>query len=115
MAVACSHANQPDDEIDLPRDPISVHVKNENFLDMNIAVVAGGVSRRLGQVSGNASADFKITWSTANGQQLVLTATPIGGRGSYSSPGVSVGFGQMIELSIGSTLRLSSAVVREPY
>ena len=36
-----------------------MHVKNENFLDMNVAVVASGVSRRLGQVTGNSSARFQ--------------------------------------------------------
>jgi hypothetical protein len=114
LGAACSRNNPPAEEIDVPREPIPVHVKNENFLDMNVAVVASGVSRRLGLVPGNGSADFKINWSTVNGQQVVLTATPIGGRGSYTSPGVSVGYGQVIELHIGSVLRQSTAVVREP-
>jgi len=65
-------------------------------------------------VTGNSSGDFKINWSTVNGQQIVLTATPIGGRGMFTSAGVSVGDGQMIELLIGSVLRQSAAVVREP-
>src|SRR5437764_7974815 len=45
---ACSHNNDPNAEpVPIP-DPISLHVRNENFLDMNVAVVASGVSRRLG-------------------------------------------------------------------
>jgi hypothetical protein len=115
LVAACSRSNKPDEELEPAHDPIPVHVKNENFLDMNVAVVTSGVSRRLGQVTGNGTADFKISWSTANGQQIVLTATPIGGRGTFTSLGVSVGYGQVIELHIGSVLRQSAAVVREPY
>lgn len=112
---ACSRNKGPEEELEPPHEPIPVHVKNENFLDMNIALVTSGVSRRLGQVPGNGSADFKITWSTVNGQQVVLTATPIGGRGTYTLPGLSVGTGQVIELHIGSVLRQSSVVVHEPF
>jgi hypothetical protein len=114
LFAACSRTHKPNDEIEFRHDPIQIHVKNENFLDMNIAVVASGVSRRLGQVTGNASGDFTISWSAVNGQLIVLTATPIGGRGTYTMPGVSVGDGQMIELHIGSVLRQSSVVVHEP-
>jgi len=100
---------------DYPRaDPIPVHVRNENFADMNVAVVANGISRRLGLVTGNSSADFKIAWSVANGQGLVLTATPIGGRGLAGSGALSVSPGQVIEFKIGSVLRQSTAVVHDP-
>ena len=87
--IGCSHNPAPDDDDQPPppSDPIPVHVKNENFLDVNVAAVVSGVSHRLGTVTGNGSADFKVTWSAANGQQLQLTATPIGGRGAYTSAG----------------------------
>lgn len=113
---ACSH-NQPPDadaEPEIEHEPIHVHVRNENFLDMNVAVVASGVSRRLGQVSGNGVGDFTINYNVANGQSIQVTATPIGGNGRYSSPNLSVGGGQMIDVRIASTLRQSSTVVREP-
>src|SRR5207244_3439010 len=95
-------------------EPIPIHVKNENFLDVNIAVVANGVSRRLGQVSGNGTGDFKINWSVANGQSVAVSATPIGGSSRYQSPGLNIRPGQMIEFRVGSVLRQSSAIVREP-
>ena len=94
-------------------EPIPVHVKNENFLDMNIAVVVSGVSRRLGNVVGNGSGDFKIDGNLALGQTIYLTATPIGGRGQAVSGGLSVGPGQMIEFTVASTLRQSTATVRD--
>lgn len=114
LVVACAHSNAVEEEVEPRPDPIAVHVKNENFLDMNVSVVAGGVSRRLGQVPGNGSADFKITWNTANGQQIALMATPIGGRERYTSVGLSIGMGQMVEFRIASVLRQSAVGVREP-
>jgi len=114
--AACARNKSDEEEADLEpsRDPIQVHVRNENFLDMTIAVLAGGVSRRLGLVTGNGVGDFTMAYNVANGQSISITATPIGGNGRYTSPGLSVGSGQMIEVRIGSTLRQSSVIVREP-
>ena len=113
VLAACSRNKGTEDFY--PRaDPIPVHVQNENFLDMNVFVVTSGVSRRLGQVSGNSSGDFKIAWSLVNGQSISLTAVPIGGRGSAASGSLNVSPGQMIDFKIGSVLRQSTASVREP-
>jgi hypothetical protein len=111
--AACSKKHVDTGE-DYRPDPIPVHVRNENFLDMNVFVVVSGVSRRLGMVTGNGAGDFKINWSVAYGQPIVLRAVPIGGNGSITSPALSVGEGQEIEFKIGSTLRQSTAIVREP-
>ena len=112
-AVACSHgkAGAPPE----PRpEPILVHVKNENFLDMNVAVVVSGVSRRLGQVQGNSSADFKLDYMMTVGQSITIIGTPIGGQGFATSGPLNVGEGQTIDFQIGSTLRQSSASIRNP-
>jgi hypothetical protein len=111
---ARNKGDEQEADIEPAREPISVHVRNENFLDMTIAVIASGVSRRLGQVSGNGVGDFTINSNVANGQSISVTATPIGGSGRYTSPGLSVSGGQMIDLRVASTLRQSSVVVREP-
>lgn len=81
---------------------------------MNIAVVISGVSRRLGQVTGNSSADFKVDYLMTVGQSIAILATPIGGVGAATSGPLSVGEGQLVEFVIGSTLRQSSATVRNP-
>lgn len=113
---ACAHnqSAEMDAEDEQPREPIHVHVRNENFLDMNVAVVSSGVSRRLGQVAGNSVGDFTVNFSVANGQSISVTATPIGGNGRYTSPSLSLSSGQMVDIRIASTLRQSSTVVREP-
>ncbi|HEY6829579.1 MAG TPA: hypothetical protein VI259_22130 [Gemmatimonadaceae bacterium] len=113
-AAACKSHPQTGPEVDARPEPIPVHVKNENFLDMNIAVVVSGVSRRLGNVVGNASADFMIDGNLALGQTVYLTATPIGGRGQATSGGLSIAPGQMIEFIVASTLRQSVATVHDP-
>jgi hypothetical protein len=112
--AACARQVQTGPEIDTRPEPIPVHVKNDNFLDMNIAVVASGVSRRLGNVVGNGSADFTIDGALAVGRTIYLTATPIGGRGQGVSGGLSVGPGQMIDFTVGSQLRQSIATVHDP-
>jgi hypothetical protein len=114
-SAACARGNSSATEELEPRpDPIPVHVKNENFLDMNVAVVVNGQSRRLGTVSGNGAGNFTINWSVANGQTIVLTASPIGGRGSASSGQLNVGIGQVIDFKIASVLRQSVASVHDP-
>ena len=113
VLAACSRG-KPGDEVYPRMEPIPVHVKNENFLDMNVSVVSNGVSRRLGLVSGNSSASFKVEWSLASAQGIILTATPIGGRGSAGSGSLIVAPGQVIDFKIGSVLRQSTASVHDP-
>lgn len=113
---ACVH-HQPgemDMEDEPEHEPIHVHVRNENFLDMNVAVIAGGIARRLGQVSGNGVGDFTIAYSVANGQSISVRATPIGANMAYTSQTLNVGSGQLIDVRLAATLRQSSTVVREP-
>jgi hypothetical protein len=115
VLASCSHPKEDyDPELDPRPQPIPVHVKNENFADMTVAVVAGGVSRRLGQVTGNGSANFTISWSVVNGATIALTAVPIGQNTRYTSVGLSVGPGQMIDFRIAPLLRQSDVIVREP-
>jgi hypothetical protein len=111
---ACSRNKTQNEEFYARAEPIPVHVQNENFLDMNVFVQASGVNRRLGMVTGNGAADFQIQWSIINGQSISLTAIPIGGRGTGASGSLSVSPGQTIDFKIGSVLRQTTAVVRQP-
>jgi hypothetical protein len=111
---ACAKKTGPDLEPDPTREPIPLHVKNENFLDMNVFVVVGGMSRRLGTVTGNGSVDLEIPYSLTYGQPFSLRAQPIGGSGAGISGILNVGYGQMVEFKIASILRQSAASVHEP-
>jgi hypothetical protein len=114
-ATACTH-NKHEDEEDLnPRpEPIPVHVRNENFLDMNVYYVAGGVQRRMGTVNGNTEADFTVAYQYTTSAGVAFIAIPIGGGGRAVSPTLNVGVGQMVVFRIAALLRQSTAVVQEP-
>ena len=115
LASACTrHPATEDDQPTQKPDPILVHVRNENFLDVNVFVTVNGVNRRLGMVSGNTSADFSVDWGLTVGQSISLQAIPIGGRGSANTGTLSVGLGQMIEFTVAPVLRQSTVTVHEP-
>lgn len=107
LTAGCSHHSN----FGPRRPPVPVHVVNENFLDMNVSAIVGGVSRRLGDVTGNSTRDFEL--ASPYGEPVTLTAVPIGGRGSFVSGSLNVGYGQVIVLHIGSSLRQSVAVLRD--
>jgi len=114
MVAACAHKNSPNEELEPPPDPIALHVKNENFLDMNVYVVSSGASRRLGTVTGNGSGEFSVPWSFGSASGIVLVAQPIGSRGNAQSPSLNVSPGQVVEFKVGSTLRQTTATVHDP-
>jgi hypothetical protein len=115
LAAGCTRHPQTDDDEPLPKaEPIAVHVKNENFLDMNVYVVVGGVNRRLGTVSGNGSGDFLVDWGITVGQSISLRAIPIGGRGSASTGSLNIGPGQEIDFVVAPVLNQSTVSVHEP-
>jgi hypothetical protein len=114
LASACFLKAKPGEQ-PMPREPIPVRVRNENFLDVNVYATVGSVSRRLGTVSGNSVATLVIDWTATIGQPIIMTAVPIGGGGARaSSQGLNVGYGQMIFFTVGSVLRQSNASVGEP-
>lgn len=113
-ASACIRHPKGEEEEPVKAPPILVHVRNENFLDVNVFVVVSGVSRRLGTVSGNSAGDFSIDWGLTVGQSITIQAIPIGGRGSASSGPLSVGLGQMIDFTVAPVLRQSTVSVHEP-
>ncbi|HVX38647.1 MAG TPA: hypothetical protein VHB25_03655 [Gemmatimonadaceae bacterium] len=111
--LACLHRN-PNEQIAPRPDPIEVRVKNENYLDVNVALVVSGVSHRLGTVTGNAAGTFHVPYSLVQSESFYVVGTPIGGSERYVSPPVVVAEGQLIEFRIASFLRQSTVVVREP-
>ena len=116
LAPACVRHPQTEDdqEASVKADPIHIHVRNENFLDMNVFVIVNGVSRRLGTVTGNGAGDFTVDWGITIGQSIAIQAVPIGGRGSANSGQLSIGLGQVIDFTVAPVLRQSTVSVHEP-
>ena len=114
-ATACARNKNSDEEDLTPRpDPIPIHVRNENFLDMNVYYVGGGVQRRMGTVNGNTEADFSVAYQYTTSAGVYFIAIPIGGGGRFTSPTLNVGVGQMVVFRIAPLLRQSVAIVQEP-
>ena len=114
-ATACFHNGpQPDEDVDIRPDPIPIRVINENYLDMNVYMVANSVTRRLGTVNGNGKGDFSVPWSAVASSSVTLVGVPIGGSGRAVSGALNVGVGQAISFRIASTLRQSVAILEDP-
>jgi hypothetical protein len=110
VASACSHTQEAGGEV-APATAIGLHVKNDNFLDMDVYAVSDGLATRLGTVTGNSSRNFVLD-ATLAVQDFRIVATPIGGNGRASSGAVSVSPGQTIDFTIGSILRNSTVFIR---
>jgi hypothetical protein len=108
---ACSRNNQAAGDIS-PADVVSVQVRNENFLDMDVYVVSQGLATRLGTVTGNGTRHFVLDRSVSS-QDFSVVATPIGGNGRASSGALRIGPGQTVDFTIGSLLNNSSVLVRQ--
>lgn len=107
---ACSRTNEAAGEV-APANAIGLHVRNDNFLDMDVYAVADGLPTRIGTVTGNSSRNFVLDASLAV-QDFRIVATPIGGNGRASTGNISVGAGQTIDFTIGSILRNSNVFIR---
>lgn len=93
--------------------PIRVEVINDNFLDMTVYAVGGGVDIRLGDVTGKSKASFTLNpdrISAAHG--LRLRADPLGSRNVFVSEEVAVSAGATVVLNISPDLRMSFITLR---
>jgi hypothetical protein len=109
--TACSRTNTLGGEV-APANAVFVHVKNDNFLDMDVYAVSAGLATRIGTVTGNSSRDFVVDASLAATQDFRIVATPIGGNGRATSGNIQVGAGQTVDFTIGSILRNSTVFIR---
>jgi hypothetical protein len=109
-ATACSRSYTEAGDV-APGAGVTLHVANDNFLDMDVFAVVDGVSNRIGTVSGSGSHDFAISPALTN-RDLRIIATPIGGNGRASSGVLNVSRGQEIDFRIGSVLSNSSVIIR---
>src|SRR5436305_12629420 len=100
---ACSRTREAAGEV-APANAIGLHVRNDNFLDMDVYAVSDGLPTRLGTVTGNSSRNFVLDPSLAV-QDFRIIATPIGGSGRASSGNLLVGPGYPSDFTTRSILR----------
>ncbi len=91
---------------------VAVRVVNNNFNDMDVYAMSGGVARRLGTVTAASNGTFVLDPSYFPTGDLRLVATPIGGRGRAFSGPLNVTVGETVEFDIAPQLGDSMAVVR---
>ncbi|HEY2376989.1 MAG TPA: hypothetical protein VGH98_13510 [Gemmatimonadaceae bacterium] len=94
------------------RGAVGLVVKNQNFYDMDLYVVSEGLATRVGDVTGNSTAQFTLDPSFFPSNELRIVATPVGGNGRATSGALTVAPGQTIEFTIAAVLRQSSAIIR---
>jgi hypothetical protein len=107
---ACSRTQEAGGEV-APSTAIGLHVKNDNFLDMDVYAVSSGLATRVGTVTGNSSRTFVLDGSLAD-RDFRIVATPIGGNGRASSGSLAVSPGETVDFTIGSILRNSTVFIR---
>jgi hypothetical protein len=110
-AGACAHSGQASGDV-APATAIGLRVRNDNFLDMDVYAISAGLATRVGTVTGNSRRNFVLDASLADGQDFRIVATPIGGNGRATTGNIAVSPGQLIDFTIGSTLRNSSVIIK---
>jgi hypothetical protein len=103
VSGACRSARgDADDEPGPERGPATLEVENQNFLDMTIYVVDGGVRQRLGEARGNSTTSFTIPERFIHGgaSPLRFLADPIGEEGRPVTEEIVVEPGDAVKLVI---------------
>ena len=111
LSGGCAHPSQAGGDV-APVTAIGLRVRNDNFLDMDVYAISAGLATRLGTVTGNSRHNFVLDSSMADGEDFRIVATPVGGNGRASTGNLAVSPGQLIDFTIGSTLRNSSVTIR---
>jgi hypothetical protein len=99
LGVGCHHAKSatpPEPEV---RTVLSV--RNQNFQDMDVFLLAAGQRIRLGMVNGNTTSDFTLPDHIVRvSQQLQFELHPIGGRSNPISESITVIRGDHVQLTV---------------
>lgn len=89
-----------------------VQVDNGNFADVVVYALSTGQYYRLGEVSGHDEATLDLPRQLDRVHDLRLVADPIGSRTSYFSNEILFEPGDVLVLSVGPTMNLSTVSVR---
>jgi hypothetical protein len=112
VAGGCSHVMDRGDAAEAPAGAV-VQVANNNWAEMTIYILRGGVRERLGAVTSFTRRTFRLpTHVTATAGEFRLLADPLGSSRAYTSPALVLGPGQVLEWRLENNLSLSTAQVR---
>jgi hypothetical protein len=91
--------------------PRSVTIQNDNWLDVVVYLVRGGVRQRLSVVPGLGSQTVRLPRGLAPDGEVRFVLDPIGSRMSYTLHPIYAAPGQRIELTVRSRLSTSTLSV----
>ena len=108
----CAGSGSSLDELTPSPDPvISLHVRNQNFYDAAIYVVAPAVpERRIGTVTGNTERTLSFRWTWTEVQVLVRLV----GAASFVTETMPVQAGDELELTITPDADRAQGALRRP-
>jgi hypothetical protein len=89
-----------------PQPVTTVHVQNQAFIDVDVFAVYSGSRVRLGTVTANGAANFRIPATVVGpGRDLQFLADPIGSVRQGVSFAIYVRPGEHVSLTIPPTMR----------
>ena len=92
--------------------PVAVELRNENYNDMAVYVIAHGVASRVGTVMGNETTTIEVDPSFFEAQDAQIIARPIGGIGGATTGRLVLRPGDKLEFRIAQNLPASTTIVR---
>jgi hypothetical protein len=112
-AGGCAYGNTTMHDAGMQDDRTFIRVMNNNWSDMTIYLVRGGMQRRLGTVTSQTSHTFVVpTHLISSANDVRLLADPIGSSRKFASPAIMLNAGQTAEWQLENSLALSSVWVR---
>jgi hypothetical protein len=109
--LACAPAATQSGASSLTSSSISLTVTNQNWLDVVVYAIRGMTRVRIGNVTGNMSAQLKIPESLIVAGQVQLMADPIGSTERYVSDPINVAPDERVQLTVAPALKMSSYAV----
>lgn len=95
-----------------PTGPVLVEITNHNVLDMNVYVVSGSQTIRLGTVTTNRTETFELPTSLSPARSLRLLVDPIGARSGFLTDEVVANPGDVVQLTVQPNLPTSTTSIR---
>lgn len=112
LPAGCARNPEPDGvdtAVTDPNEPIEVQVENHGWTDAAIYLLSGGLTRRVGLVTGSSSQSFTVPAGYIGTMgEIRLQAHPIGSNGSLTTDLMTVRPGQIVRLTVENHLPNSS-------
>jgi hypothetical protein len=111
VAISACRSGNPYDINNRQANDATLIVENQNFSDVDVYALSGGLPTRIGTVPGNTTMRFALNSSVIAASDFRLIATPIGGNGRGASGLLVAAPGQTIKFTVAPVLNQSFAQI----